>query len=102
MGKLNTESKFRMGQIVMTRGFCSFFPDQQTASEVAQIFLHAHVTQDLAMVNEASVKENKGFIKNGDAILSPILDPNGFFPEPVWVWTEWDRSVTTVMFRSER
>ena len=87
-------SKFSLGQVVMTRGIAdSDLNKEEIAKAVAR---HSNgdwgnlPTEDKAMNDEA-------VISGEDRILSAYVIDG----EKIYVITEWDRSITTILFPDE-
>lgn len=84
---------FELGQVVAT---------PQALSTLGTIKLHnlitRHATGDFGDLCEEDIETNKRAIKSGeDRVLSAyIINEDKFY-----VITEWDRSVTTVLFADE-
>ena len=86
---------FRLGQIVGTPGAL----DALIAAEQRPVeLLLRHVTGDWGDLDDEDKKENELSVKEGFRILSAYHLENG---AKVWVITEWDRSVTTILLPNE-
>ncbi len=86
---------FRLGQVVLT-------PGAIRALEEARLcpwdFLARHSAGDWGDLDEEDWHLNDEAVKDGSRILSAYLTAKG---ERVWVITEADRSVTTLLLPSE-
>jgi len=92
-------AKFQLGQQVMTRGvFEEVQADPVFAAFVARS-AYRHSQGDWGDLDEEDKAANDaGMEGEGDRLLSSYNQeglPN------IWIITEWDRSVTTVLFPSE-
>jgi hypothetical protein len=86
---------FPLGQMVMTRGAIAVL---QESNELVTKFLWKHQTGDWGEVCEDDKKQNDEDLKNGNRLLSSYKTQT---QKVIWVITEWDRSVTTVLLPSE-
>jgi hypothetical protein len=86
--------KFQLGQLVAT-------PDALEALEAAKIdplsLIDRHLAGDWGNVPPEDAALNEAALKNGSRLLSSYPLPSG----KVWVITEADRSVTTILLPSE-
>ena len=89
---------FAVGQVVMTVGVNKAV--QKNALSHAQLltFLNRHRHGDFGPLDDEDNVSNMAAIENGDRILSsyPLNEK-----EKVWIITEADRSVTTILFPDE-
>ena len=86
---------FSLGQIVATPGaLASLHEVGQEPSEL----LTRHITGDWGDVCEEDRHENDRSLKEGWRILSAYTLENGV---KVWIITEWDRRVTTILLPAE-
>lgn len=83
---------FDLGQVVTTRTIADSLEPVQVASLIRQ-----HITGDFGVLENEDIEANQEAIKHGERVLSAYI-VNG---EKVYVITEWDRSVTTVLFADE-
>lgn len=90
--------KFSLGQVVMTAGIANFVNEIGINGELElSRLIGRHVNGDWGDVSEDDKVMNDEAVKDGDRIMSSYK-LNG---ETIWVVTEWDRSVTTVLFPDE-
>lgn len=85
---------FSLGQIVATRALLRYFERHQID---ARRYLKRHVTGDFGDLDEEDKAENRLSIEHGFRILSAYTIAG----ERIWIITEADRSVTTLLFPSE-
>ena len=83
---------FNLGQIVGTPGALqSLTLAEQSPADL----LLRHVTGDWGDLPEEDLEENERALAHGNRIFSAyILEKTG---TKVWVITEWDRSITTIL-----
>jgi hypothetical protein len=85
---------FRLGQVVATRAVLAHLEHHGIAADP---YLKCHVSGDWGMVPPADAKANNLAVQHGARILSSY-DIAG---KRVWIITEADRSVTTLLFPEE-
>lgn len=86
---------FELGQIVGTPGAISALSE---AEQDPLGLLIRHVTGDWGELPEEDKEENELSVEKGFRILSAYELNTGV---KIWVITEWDRSVTTLLMPSE-
>ena len=86
---------FALGQLVATPGALEKI---QEAEQSPLELIARHVTGDWGQLDEEDRNENKLSLEKGYRILSAYILRSGV---KVWVITEADRSVTTVLLPSE-
>jgi hypothetical protein len=86
---------FNLGQIVGTPGALIAMEE---AKQLPVELLLRHVTGDWGDLDDEDKKENELSVKEGFRILSAYNLDTGV---KVWVITEWDRSVTTILLPNE-
>lgn len=87
--------RFALGQVVATPGALEALEE---AGQLPQEFLHRHVAGDWGELDEHDREANERAVHGGDRIFSSYLTKKG---TKVWVITEYDRSVTTLLLPSE-
>lgn len=86
---------FPLGQVVATPGALSaLHRSAQTPSD----FLRRHVAGDWGEISDHDQKANQEAIREGSRILSSYTTAAG---EDIWIITEADRSLTTLLLPSE-
>ena len=91
-----TKTLFSLGQIVATPGALSALGGEGIGSEA---LLKRHVTGDWGDLSEDDRRENELSIKEGFRILSAFELPRTGVK--LWIITEADRSVTTLLLPDE-
>lgn len=89
------EHMFPLGQIVATPGAVEAI---ELSGQNAGEFIARHATGDWGELDEHDKRENAIALKDGLRILSAYHTTAG---EKIWIITEHDRSVTTVLLPSE-
>ena len=97
MNPQNTRKQplFPLGQVVATPGALAAL---QEAGQEPIEFLIRHVTGDWGELDAEDIQENEFSLKNDLRLLSAYRTAKD---EKLWVITEWDRSVTTLLLPSE-
>ena len=90
-----TSVKFSLGQIVATPGALSVL---QRAGQSAQEFLARHAVGDWSDLDAHDRRENALAVREGFRLLSAYRTTAG---ERLWIITEADRSVTTLLLPDE-
>ena len=87
--------RFALGQVVATPGALVALEE---AGQLPQEFLHRHVVGDWGELDEHDRQANERAVHGGDRILSSYRTKKG---AKLWLITEYDRSVTTLLLPSE-
>lgn len=87
--------KFHLGQVVATPGALEAL---EKAGKSAIEFITRHANGDWGDVGEEDAEQNEWAIMNGARVLSSYKTSAG---EVIWVITEADRSLTTLLLPSE-
>jgi hypothetical protein len=95
MQELQRPGKFELGQLVMTPGADETL---RVAHQVPLEFLLRHKNGDWGELLEEDVRENEWSLENGARLFSAYQTRTD---EKLWVITEWDRSVTTLLLPAE-
>ncbi|MDP4280441.1 MAG: hypothetical protein QQM50_07865 [Dehalococcoides mccartyi] len=94
---------FNTGQIVATRGVYDLACENPDFGRFIQKSLNRHVKGDWGDVDEDDKQSNDQALKQGTRLLSAYNDDR--FPQngvaTIWIITEADRSVTTILFPDE-
>ena len=94
-GRSGKKPLFPLGQVVATPGALTALED---AGQNPVEFLHRHVTGDWGNLDEHDRNENELALREGFRLLSAYQTNKGV---RIWVITEWDRSVTTILLPEE-
>ena len=95
MNTNNKPAKFPMGQIVATPAALQAIQDaQQTPFEI----LSRHQQGDFGEIGKEDWDANEEALKEGKRLLSAYRTRQNV---RIWVITEWDRSVTTILLPDE-
>ncbi len=90
-----TKQLFDLGHVVMTDGAAALGVDFRP-------YIARHQQGDWGQLDEFDIRQNNHAVKEGLRILSAYNVPVGSgTTKRIWVITEWDRSVTTVLLPEE-
>jgi hypothetical protein len=87
---------FQLGNLVMTSGVSNWIDNIETHKKVVDC-IRRHQSRDWGEVDEEDWETNNFSIKNDLRVLSSYTINN----QKIWIITEADRSVTTVLFPGE-
>ena len=88
-----------LGQTVVTRGVNEKMQDDPSFRVFVHNSIRRHARGDWGEVKGQDKRMNDDALKTGeDRILSVYISPDD---TKIWIITEWDRSVTTVLFPDE-
>jgi hypothetical protein len=89
------EPKFSLGRVFLTQGAQEALAE---SNQDAFEFLQLHQVGNWGIVGKADAKENEFSLKNGFRLLSAYKTSKN---EKLWIITESDRSLTTLLLPSE-
>ncbi len=87
--------EFELGQVVGTPGALEAI---ERAGQIPPEFLVRHKNGDWGELPEEDVQENEWSLENGARLFSAYQTRT---EEKLWVITEWDRSVTTLLLPAD-
>ena len=90
--------KFSTGQLVVTRGVNEKIADDTEFAKFVLKSIARHRGGDWGDLGEEDKKTNNEALISGDRLFS-AYESEGL--PKIWIITEWDRSVTTVLFPDE-
>ena len=91
---------FELGHIVVTRGIDEKIKEDRGFNSFVNESILKYVVCDWGSTCDEDVESNNEAVENGDArILAVYTYPRT--GETIWIITEWDRSVTTILFPYE-
>jgi hypothetical protein len=88
-------AKFPLGQIVWTRAINDRVADDTAFAKFVWNSLIRHSNCDFGDLDSEDIKANKEALLTGERILSAYNSNNKI---KIWIITEWDRSITTILF----
>jgi hypothetical protein len=95
MQQISKQPAFELGQIVATPGALAAI---KKAGQQPGEFLTRHINRDWGDLDEEDRKENESSLEHGFRLLSAYKTNAG---DRLWIITEADRSVTTLLLPEE-
>jgi len=94
-----TQSKFPLGQLVMTRGVADLVASNAAFAKFCTDSLYRHASGDWGNLSSEDKTENELALKSGDLRIFSAYETKGL--PRIWIITEADRSATTTLFPEE-
>jgi hypothetical protein len=91
-----SNAKFPLGQCVATPGALDALA---RAGVMADVLLHRHESGDWGEVDAEDQRQNDSAVVSGARVHSAYRLPDTM--EKIWIITEWDRSITTILLPDE-
>ena len=91
--------KFKIGKLVATRGIYDRMSSDKKFKTFVDASFDRYINCDWGDTCDEDKELNEDALKNGERILAVYTYPET--KEKIWIITEWDRSVTTILFPSE-
>jgi hypothetical protein len=90
-------AKFSIGKLVMTNNYTQIFSNEEDAYTCALKLILRHMTGDYGDLCDEDKQQNELGLSKKDPmrIMSSYALP--YLSETVWIITEYDRSLTTVL-----
>lgn len=88
---------FPLGQVTMTAGVCARVAENAEFAKHVTQGVQRHASGDWGSVDDADRRENELSLQQGARLLSAYGEGDG----KIWIITEADRSLTTILFPSE-
>lgn len=96
---LKTQPKFELGQVVVTAGVDAAMKEDAAFHTFVCTSLGRYCQCDWGDTCEEDKETSNDALKNGDRILAVYQHKQS--GKTIWIITEWDRSVTTILFPDE-
>ncbi|MDO9066987.1 MAG: hypothetical protein Q7W05_00845 [Deltaproteobacteria bacterium] len=90
--------KFNPGQLVVTRAVNDLIAENEEFAKHVSQSLRRHLSGDWGELCDEDRVMNESALLEGDRLFSAYAKEG---VPPIWIITEWDRSVTTVLFPNE-
>lgn len=95
------KAKFALGKrVVATQGVVDLMDDDHQFGEFVSTSLKKYTEGDWGDMSEEDCAMNDDAVKTGERIHGSYTHPD-HKAWKIWIITEWDRSVTTILFPSE-
>lgn len=91
--------KFDLGQVVVTKDVEEKMKEDHSFSVFVQVSIGRYVHRDWGQTCDEDAKANNRAIQNGERIRAVYKQPRT--DTTIWIITEADRSVTTILFLDE-
>jgi hypothetical protein len=85
------ESLFELGQVVATPAALEAL---EAADESSLLYLSKHARGDWGELCPEDLEQNERALKEGSRLMSAYTTSKD---QKIWIITEWDRSVTTIL-----
>ena len=96
---MENERKLNLGKVVVTRGI----DEEMHKDKLFEVFIMESLSSfescDWGDTYKEDKEINEEALKNGERILAVYTYPKT--RQKIWIITEWDRSVTTILFPNE-
>ena len=94
-GIMITERKFELGRTLITPGAQALLESEEVTPSS---LLDRHIAGDWGDLSRTDAKANDQALKNGDERIFSVYEfGEGIPKQKVWIITEWNRSVTTIL-----
>jgi hypothetical protein len=97
MNTVNLMAKFPLGMTVITPGVLALLKFPMMPAVEVSPFINRHASGDWGNVHPDDVGANEHSLEEGSRLMSVYE----LYGEKIWIFTEADRSVTTVMLPDE-
>jgi len=92
-------TKFKFGKLMMTRGVNDKVAEDTGFAKFVTDSLKRHIRGDWGEMSQEDKDENELALKEGDLRLFSAYEKEG--QPKIWIITEADRSLTTILFPDE-
>lgn len=95
---------FELGQVVATRAVWELMDENKAFNRFVSGSLSRYILYDWGDTCEEDWRSNDDAVKNGERVLAVYDIPDEIeeiYETHLWIITEWDRSVTTLLFPSD-
>ncbi len=96
---INRTPKFELGRFVLTIGVDKKMKEDSSFKNFVQVSLGRYVQCDWGDTCDEDKKTADAALRNGERILAVYNHEKS--GTKIWIITEWDRSVTTILFPDE-
>lgn len=91
--------EFKLGKVVVTKRIDNRMKEDPKFERFVQLSLGRYARHDWGDTDKEDKQANDDAVKNDERILAAYIFRPG--KEKIWIITEWDRSVTTILFPDE-
>lgn len=90
--------EFKLGSVVVTNGIADKIEDDRRFAKFVQLSLERYMSCDWGDSYDEDKQANDEALENGERLLAAYIWKDDV---KIWIITEWDRSVTTILFPDE-
>lgn len=96
-------SKFELGGLTVTSGVADRMETDKKFRNFVNLSLGRYINCAWGDVSEADRAQNNEAVENGEERIMGVYThkTDDGTEEKIWIITEWDRSMTTILFPSE-
>lgn len=101
---MTTTTKMELGQVVMTRGVADEVAKGNVTEADIERILHAQLSHNWGELDEEDKAVQRASLtsEHSERIMGVhTVKAENRMPVKLWIITEWDRSVTTILLPSE-
>lgn len=91
---------FEIGRLVVTKGIADRMDEDATFEYLVHKAFQMHASGNWGDLCDEDWESNQNALKNGGRLFSAYWLDDAH-TEKIWIITEWDRSVTTILFPDE-
>lgn len=91
--------KFEMGKLVVTAGIDEQMKKDISFTRFVQTSIGRFSNGDWGKLDDEDKQQNEHALQDGERLMGVYIRPGT--DEKIWIITEWDRSVTTVLYPHE-
>lgn len=92
---------FKLGQICMTAGVADHCVEDACFADLVKRSLAMHASGNWGDVSDEDWESNQHALHTGQDRLFSVYYLGDATAESIWIITEWDHSVTTILFPEE-
>lgn len=92
---------FALGKVVATRNVWELIDTNESFSQFVTICMSRYIANDWGDICKEDWEANDQAVINGERLLASYVIPEDVeevYEDRLWIITEWDRSVTTLLF----
>ena len=97
---LGIQTMFPLGRLMITRGVNDLMANNESFANHIVDSLKRHASGDWGDICDEDKAKNESALEAGGLRLLSAYEKDEGFPK-IWILTEWDRSVTTILFPDE-
>lgn len=94
-------TSFSLGNVVATKSVWELIVENEKFSQFVTLCLSRYIANDWGEMDEEDLRSNDYAVSHDERLLASYripLEVEEAFEDRLWIITEWDRSVTTLLF----